>query len=286
MEIDAPTLRGLEVLDSPSGRQGSLLSVLDRTVTPAGARLLVQQLSAPLTKPDVIRRRLAMVGFLVGAPAARGSCREGLSAMPDIQRACGRLSIGKGGPRDLAAIRDGLGCAASVARQLQDAPSPPAGLAIAARELTLASEGQCGQLAASLRRALIPAPPTSMNETEYIADGYAQRLDAIRRRAAEVRVAIQDLQQRYVEKTAIKALKIRANSVLGYHVEVPASSAAALGEGFTLRQGLASTSRFGTIELDQLAAALASATEQAAQAEQAIFTELRSAILIVSLDVV
>jgi DNA mismatch repair protein MutS len=199
--------------------------------------------------------------------------------MPDIQRACGRLSIGKGGPRDLAVIRDGLGCAASVARHLQDAPAPPPGLATAARELALASEGQCGQVAASLRRALIPAPPTSIDESEFIADGYAQRLDTSRRRAAEVRVAIQDLQQRYIEKTAIKSLKIRANSVLGYHVEVPASSATALGEGFTLRQGLASTSRFGTVELDKLAAALASATEQAAQAEQVIFAELRSAIL-------
>jgi DNA mismatch repair protein MutS len=279
MEIDSPTLRGLEVLDSPSGFQGALLSVLDRTVTPAGARLLVQQLSAPLTKPDVIRRRLAMVGFLVAAPSVRGNCREDLSGMPDLQRACGRLSIGKGGPRDLAVIRDGLKRAASAAGQLEGQPALPPGLATAAREMAIASEGQCGELGASLRRALIPSPPISINETEFVADGYAQRLDTSRRRAAEVRVAIQDLQQCYAEKTAVKALKIRANSVLGYHIEVPAASATALGEGFTLRQGLASTSRFCTIELDQLAAALASATEQAAQAEQAVFAELRSAVL-------
>jgi DNA mismatch repair protein MutS len=145
--------------------------------------------------------------------------------------------------------------------------------------MAIASEGQCGELGASLRRALIPAPPISINETEFVADGYAQRLDTSRRRAAEVRVAIQDLQQRYAEETAIKALKIRANSVLGYHIEVPAASATALGQGFTLRQGLASTSRFGTIELDKLAAALASATEQAAQAEQVVFAELRSVVL-------
>ncbi len=279
MEIDAPTLRGLEVFDSPSGRPGALVSVLDRTVTPAGARLLVQQLAAPLTNPEVIRRRLAMVGFLVTTPSVRGNCREALSGMPDVQRACGRLSIGKGGPRDLATIRDGLACAANVARLLQESTNPPPGLAIAARELAIASEGQCGELSRSLRRALVPATPSEIKDNDFIADGYAQRLDAARRRAAEIAVTIQELQQRYIESTGVKALKIRANSVLGYHVEVPATSAASLSDGFTLRQGLASTSRFGTAELDRLAAALASATELTVAAEQAVFTELRSVVV-------
>ncbi len=279
MEIDMRTLRGLEVLDSPSGRPGALLSVLDRTVTPAGARMLVQQLSAPLTKPDVIRRRLAMVGFLVATPAVRGKCREELSSMPDIQRACGRLSIGRGGPRDLAIIRDGLACADSVARQLQGSLTLPGGLAIAARELSIASEGQCGELAAALRRALVPAPPISIKETDFIADGYAQPLDTARRRVMEIKAAVQDLQQRYIEQTGIRVLKVRSNSILGYHIEVSSSSASSLGGDFTLRQGLASTSRFGTAELDRVAAALATATDQAALVEQAIFTDLRSGIL-------
>jgi DNA mismatch repair protein MutS len=108
MEINAPTLRGLEVLTSASGRDGSLLSVLDRTVTAAGARLLSRQLSAPLTNPETIRRRLAMVRFLVANPQVRADCSESLSGMPDVLRACGRLSLGKAGPRDLATVRGGL----------------------------------------------------------------------------------------------------------------------------------------------------------------------------------
>ncbi|MFC0387846.1 MutS N-terminal domain-containing protein [Muricoccus vinaceus] len=104
MEIDAPTLRGLEVLTSASGPEGSLLSVIDRTVTAAGARLLLRQLSAPLTNPGTICRRLAMVRFLVTAPPVRAACREALSGMPDMLRACGRLSLGRGTPRDLAAV--------------------------------------------------------------------------------------------------------------------------------------------------------------------------------------
>jgi DNA mismatch repair protein MutS len=123
MEINGQTLRGLEVLTSVSGRAGSLLSVLDRTVTAAGARLLVRQLCAPLTNPDTIRRRLAMVRFLVANPQVRADCRENLSGMPDMLRACGRLSLGKAGPRDLAAVRGGLERAAAVASQLNLNPA-------------------------------------------------------------------------------------------------------------------------------------------------------------------
>ena len=279
MEIDGPTLRGLEVLTSASGRNGSLLSVLDRTVTAPGARLLVRQLCAPLTNPDTIRRRLAMVRFLVAQPRVRGDCREHLSGMPDMLRACGRLSLGEGGPRDLAAVRGGLERAAAVAVRLGGSHAPPPGLVTAGRELAIASDRDCGSLVQALQRALVPAPPVSAKEPGFIADGYAQRLDASRAEAARARGAIEDLQGRYVAETGVKALKIRANSVVGHHIEVPAPSAKALGAGFTLRQGLASTTRFTTPELDRLAAALEAASEQAASAEQAVFGELRGAVL-------
>ena len=279
MEIDGPTLRGLEVLTSASGRDGSMLSVLDRTVTAPGARLLVRQLCAPLTNPDTIRRRLAMVRFLVAHPQVRVDCREDLSGLPDMLRACGRLSLGKGGPRDLAAVRGGLDRAVAVTARLGASLELPPGLVMTGRELAIASGGDCGNLAKTLRRALIAAPPLSAKEAGFIADGYAKRLDASRAEAAKAKAAIEDLQARYVQETGVKALKVRVNSIVGHHVEVPASSAKALGTGFTLRQGLASTTRFTTPELDRLAATLAAASEQAAFAEEAIFGELRSAVL-------
>ena len=279
MVIDGPTLRGLEVLTSASGRNGSLLSVLDRTVTAPGARLLVRQLCAPLTNPDTIRRRLAMVRVLVSQPQVRADCREDLSGMPDMLRACGRLSLGKGGPRDLAAVRGGLDRAASVAARLRALPDLPPGLVTTGRELAIASDGDCGALAKALRRALVPEPPLSAKEPGFITSGFAKRLDASRAEVAKAKVAIEDLQARYVEETGVKALRIRVNSVVGQHVEVPAASAKALGPDFTLRQGLASTTRFTTAELDRLAATLETASEQAAAAEQVIFGELRSAVL-------
>ena len=279
MEIDDPTLRGLEVLSSASGRNGSLLSVLDRTVTAPGARLLVRQLCAPLTDPDTIRRRLAMVRIFVAQPQVRADCREDLSGMPDMLRACGRLSLGKGGPRDLAAVRGSLDRAASVAARLRALPALPPGLVTAGRELAVASDGDCGTLAKASRRALVPDPPPSAKEPGFIATGYAKRLDASPAEVAKAKTAIEDLQARYVQETGVRTLRIRVNSVVGHHVEVPAANAKALGPDFTLRQGLASTTRFTTPELDRLAVTLAAALEQAAAGEQVIFGELRTAVL-------
>ena len=279
VEIDAPTLRGLDVLTSGSGRDGSLLSAMDRTVTAPGARLLVRQLSAPLTDPATIGRRLAMVRCLMANPALRADCRDVLGGVPDILRACGRLSLGKAGPRDLAAVRDGLERASDLAGKLGAAGDLPPGLAPVARDLGAASSGACNALAAALRRALAPDPPASLAEPGFIAKSYSKRLDVCRAEAARAKEAIEALQARYVGETGVKSLRIRANSVVGHHVEVPAASAQALGPGFTLRQGLASSTRFSTPELDGLAAALEDASDQASRAEQAVFGELSAAAM-------
>ena len=174
MEIDGPTLKELEVLTSPSGRDGSLLSVMDRTVTAAGARLLMRQLSAPLTDPRTIARRLAMVRCFVETPRLLADCREALGGMPDILRACGRLSLGKSGPRDLAAVRDGLDRAGALARCLGQAEGLPPGLVSVGRDLAATSLEACGTLAKDLRRALAADPPSSTREPGFIADGYAR----------------------------------------------------------------------------------------------------------------
>ncbi len=281
MEIDGPTLRGLEVLTSASGRDGSLLSVMDRTVTAPGARLLVRQLSAPLTDPRTIERRLAMVRRFVDEPSLRADCREALGGMPDVLRACGRLSLGKAGPGDLAAVRDGLDRAAVLARRLAASAGLPQGLLTAGRDLAAASADAPGALAVTLRRALAPNPPPTTREPGFIADRYSKRLDAARADLARAKQAIEALQARYVQDTGVKALRIRTNLVVGYHVEVPSSSAKALGAGFTLRQGLASSTRFSTPELDALAAALEDASSRANAAEQIAFAELSAAVLAV-----
>ncbi|WP_161993743.1 DNA mismatch repair protein MutS [Muricoccus nepalensis] len=279
MEIDAPTLRGLEVLASGASVEGTLLSVLDRTVTPAGARLLARQLAAPLTKPDTIRRRLAMVRFMVNNPPVRAGCREELSGLPDVLRAYGRLSLGKAGPRDLAAIRDGLERAQAVAAHLATGENLPVGLATAARELRVSDDGGKGALAGTLRRALVPSPPATIGEGGFVVEEYHVELDAERMEAAAAKEAIGKLQDRYVQQTGIKSLRIKTNTLIGYHVEVPAAAAKGLADGFTLRQGLASSARYTTTELDRLAAEQVGAAERVAAIEERVFRELVSAAL-------
>ncbi len=279
MQIDAPTLRGLEVLTSGSGREGSLLSAIDRTVTPAGARLLARQLAAPLTSSQQIERRLAMVRSLVANPQVRADCREDLGAMPDILRACGRLSLGKGGPRDLAAIRDGLERSSATAKRLHGVANLPLGLASVARDLAVSTEGPCAGVARSLRQAVVPQPPATTQEPGYVVKGYSARLEEGRADAARAQDAIDELQAHYATKTGVKALRIRVNTLVGYHVEVPSSQAKALGDGFVLRQGLASSTRFSTTELDKLAARLDDAAKRTARAEQAVFTDLSNALM-------
>ena len=279
LQVDAATLRGLEVLTSGSGRDGSLLSVVDRTVTAAGARLLARQLAAPLTGPQQIGRRLAMVRFFVTDTAARAGCRDDLGAMPDMLRACGRLSLGRGGPRDLAAVRDGLEKAASVAERLHGGADLPSGLASTARELAAAADGGFAKVAGGLRRALAADLPATAKEAGYVIEGYSARLDDARVEATRARDAIDELQARYVTKTGIKGLRIKVNTLVGYHVEVPSALAATLGGSFTLRQGLASSARFSTPELDALAVRLEEALARVAMAEQAVFTELSHAVL-------
>ncbi|MFC7738649.1 DNA mismatch repair protein MutS [Roseomonas sp. GCM10028921] len=284
MEIDAPTLRGLEVLSSASGREGSLLSVLDRTVTAPGARLLVRQLAAPLTDPATIARRLAMVRFLVEHPPVRSGCREALSGMPDALRACGRLSLGQGSPRDLAAVRGFLDRVIQAATQLQRATDLPPGILTVARDLAAGATGRCGELSVALRAALVAFPPAEV-EAGFVAEGYDAKLDAARLVVAEGQGAIEALQTRYAAETGVKSLRVRSNTVLGYHIEVPASAAKALGPEFVLRQGLANSSRFATAELDRLAAEQAAAAETVLRAEQRIFGALRSATVAARSDV-
>jgi DNA mismatch repair protein MutS len=275
VEIDQATLAGLNVLGSASGRDGSLLSVLDRTVTPAGARLLVRQLTAPLVDHQMIGRRLEMVRALVADSGVRSRCRETLRGLPDLLRATGRLALGKGSPRDLAAVRDGLDVLAGVSDLLSGSGGLPAGLSGIGRQLAAASAGECLSLRGTLRSALAAELPAAAIDGGFVADGYDGRLDGLRARVAGSRDEIAQIQSRYIAETGVKGLRVRTNSVIGYHIEVPNASARVLGPPeFTHRQGLASSSRFTTADLDRLASDLDRAGTAASIKEQEIFAEL------------
>lgn len=278
LAIDPATRESLEIVQTQSGqRAGSLLATVDRTVTGAGARLLAADLAAPLMNRAAIEARLALVQWFHDEGALREDVRARLRALPDIGRALGRLAIGRGSPRDLGQLRDGLDAARALREKLGRLSDRPALL----DALLPALDGH-GALVDTLFRALVPSPPTEATNGGYIADGYDAALDELRRLAGDGRRAIAALEARYRDETGIAALKIRHNGVLGYHVEVPARHADALmaaGSGFTHRQTLAGVVRFNSVDLHEQASRVAQAGGHALAAEAAHFEDLVAQVI-------
>jgi DNA mismatch repair protein MutS len=266
MMIDAATRESLELIAATSGgRAGSLLHAVDRTVTGAGARLLAADLGAPLLDRRAIEARLDLVGLFERDAGARDMLRRQLKALPDIGRALGRLVAGRGGPRDLGQLRDGLEEARRLHGRLAALPEPPGLLASLLPALT----GH-GALVDLLARALVPSPPIDAAQGGYIAEGYDSALDDLRAAGGEGRRAIAGLEARYRQQTNIATLKIRHNGVLGYHIEVPAKHADPLmraESGFTHRQTLAGVVRFNAPDLHEQAIRVGQAGAHALAAE-------------------
>ena len=175
MQIDAATRRNLELVTTLAGeRKGSLLATIDRTVTAAGARLLAEHLAAPLTEPAAIAARLDAVEFYVDRPEARAALRERLRHCPDIERALTRLSLGRGGPRDLAALRQSLGETASLRQMLAEPGLVPLPQRLAEARRGL---GEHGALVERLGRALAAELPLFARDGGFIAAGYSDELD-------------------------------------------------------------------------------------------------------------
>ncbi|MFL6861838.1 MAG: DNA mismatch repair protein MutS [Allosphingosinicella sp.] len=278
MMIDAATRESLELTQSAAGgRSGSLLAAVDRTVTGAGARLLAADLGAPLLDRAAIEARLDLVSLLERDAGLREGLRRQLKALPDIGRALGRLVSGRGGPRDLGQLRDGLNEARRLHARLAGLPEPPPLLAALLPALT----GH-GELTDLLSRALVPSPPIEASQGGYIAEGYDAALDALRAAGGEGRRAIAALEARYRQQTGVATLKIRHNGVLGYHIEVPARNAdrlMAAESGFTHRQTLAGVVRFNAPDLHEQALQVTQAGSHALAAEAAHLEALTEAAL-------
>ena len=278
MAIDAATRESLELTQTTNGaRKGSLLDAVDRTVTAAGARLLAADIGAPLMDRGRIEARLDLVSLLAEDAGLREALRGTLRSMADIGRALGRLAAGRGSPRDLGQLRDGLDGAWRLGERLGKIEQPPALLG----ELAPALRGH-GALIDLLTRALVASPPIDASDGGYIAPGYDAALDDLRDAGAGGRRAIAALEAEFRNRTGVTALKIRHNGVLGYHIEVPARFGDALmkpDSGFTHRQTMAGAIRFNAPELHEVALKVTQAGAHALAAEAAHLEDLIAAVL-------
>jgi DNA mismatch repair protein MutS len=277
MQIDAATRRNLELLATLSGdRRGSLLSVIDRTATGAGCRLLADHLAAPLTQPAAIGARLDAVQFFVERSDVRAQLRERLRHCPDIERALTRLSLGRGGPRDLAALRDALGETASLRLMLAVPGLVKLPTLLEETEKRL---GEHATLVDRLARALAAELPLFAREGGFIADAYSPELDELRGLRDQSRRTIAALQARYAEETSVASLRIRHNNVIGYYIEVSAANAGKLDTQYIHRQTMAGAMRFTTTELAELESKISSAAERALALELRLFEDLCGDVL-------
>ena len=289
MEIDGATRRSLELLESSSGDRGnSLLSVLDRTVTGAGARMLAGRIASPLVDTKEIGERLNVVEFFLNEEFIRDDVRARLKACPDIERAVSRLSLERGGPRDLAAIKTTLAAVPRLKNILSGASSqnmvselPEAVARIAGRM------GHHENLVDELERALADELPLLARDGGFIREGYYPPLDEIRRVKNNSQQIILQLQEKYAAATDIPNLKIKYNNLIGYFVEVPAKFATRMLENkdFIHRQSVLNAVRFTTVELTEIENEIRGAGEKLLATELELFNKLVTEVRIAADDI-
>ncbi|MFL6816288.1 MAG: DNA mismatch repair protein MutS, partial [Bradyrhizobium sp.] len=277
MAIDPATRANLELTRTLSGeRRGSLLDAIDCTVTAAGSRLLAQRLAAPLTDNAEITRRLDAIAAFVADSEARDHIRVTLRAAPDMSRALARLSVGRGGPRDLAGLRDGILAADQALARLSELENPPPQqIALIMQALARPSR----ELAREFERALAEHLPLIKRDGGFVRESYQPSLDEARNLRDASRLVVAAMQARYADETGVKGLKIRHNNVLGYFVEVTAQNGdrlmtPPLNATFIHRQTLAGQIRFTTAELGEIEARIANAGDRALGLELEIFERL------------
>ncbi|WP_025055260.1 DNA mismatch repair protein MutS [Sulfitobacter noctilucicola] len=279
IQIDAATRRNLELTQALSGgRSGSLLSIMDRTCTSVGARLLERRISSPSRIPATINERLDAVDFGFQQTRMRQDVRDTLRKVPDLDRALSRLSLDRGGPRDLTAIRNGLAEAENLSSLLASHDLPTL--------LSHAADTLVGHddLIALLETALVADPPMLVRDGGFIAPGYDPELDEARKLRDEGRSVIAAMQVKFVSDTGISALKIKHNNVLGYFIETTSTHAEKmlsppLSDTFIHRQTTANQVRFTTVELSELETKILNAGNHALEIEKRLYESLKGAIL-------
>ena len=281
MAIDTATRKNLELTKglSSGNKSGSLLSVIDQTLTSGGARLLEKRISSPSTNLDEIKKRLNSIDFMIADAELSYSLQSELRKVPDLDRALSRISLDRAGPRDLVAIRNGLRQSSIITKMLSNFSLP---MLIEEKSAVFPDQDKFLNL---LTEALSDEPPILTRDGGFIREGFDPKLDEARRLRNEGRKVIAEMQMGYVEKSGIQSLKIKHNNVLGYFIETPATYAERmlskpLSETFIHRQTTANQVRFSTLELSEIETNILNAASYSLEIEKRTFEDLCSKILI------
>ena len=291
MHVDATTRRNLELLASlrDGSRRHTLLWVLDSTVTPMGARLLVRWMTAPLLIREHIEARLDVVSAFLDDSPLRARVRDILRSIRDLERPVGRAAVGAATPRDLAGVRDSLRALPEFAATLSGLKGTAGGHAngdastslsagMPALQALVAGFDPVGDLCDLLGRAIEDSPPALLREGGVIRAGYSPALDDLREARAKGKDWIAGLQERARVETGIKSLRVGFNQVFGYYIEVTKPNLHLVPEHYQRRQTMANAERFVTPELKEYESRVLGAEERILALEQELFADLRAKV--------
>ena len=282
LEIDGATRNNLEIIRTIGGsKKGSLLATIDRTLTSAGSRLLLNWISAPPTNPAIINKRLDAISCFYENKVLLGSLRDIIRTVPDVERALSRLSADRAGPRDLIAIRNALSKTNIIKAELLIGNVGLSRIEDEFKTHIQDLDGYC-DLVELLEEALVDDPPILIRDGGYIAIGFNEELDRLRYLKDESRALIVGLQQRYAEEMDINSIKIKHNNILGFFVEVTSLHSEKLMSHptFIHRQTMANSARFTTVELSELERDINQSAQKSMGIEEECFNKLRSEVLI------
>lgn len=267
MVLDQFTRRNLELTETLRSRkvQGSLLGVLDRTVTSMGARLLRTWMSQPLLDLKRLNARLDAVEALASDEALRAEMHEALRGVSDLERLTNRLLMGKAGPRDLLALRDSLAIVPTISNLVTAVPALSA--------LVKQMDG-CEDVLEHVTAAITDEPPAVLNSIGAIRPGYSEELDHILEQTREAREWIANLEPHERRRTGIPTIKVGFNKVFGYYIEVSNGQKDKVPDDYIRKQTLVNAERFITPELKEYETLVLNAEEQILKVERELFDTL------------
>jgi DNA mismatch repair protein MutS len=307
MTVDAATQANLELVASRGARDTSLLGALDRTVTPMGGRKLRDWILHPLCEIEPLIERQQLIADFLAEPFLLSKCRESLKSIRDIERTVGRLSQAGGNARDLISLKNsleqmpelkshleavvavtgrqnwGMGQQVSASTAVAEAQSgeagglPPQPLSLAAQLIPELHEFP--DLVSLLETAVVDEPPIAIKEGGIFRDGYHEPLDELRTGCREGRDWIAQLQQREIEATGIKSLKVRYTSVFGYFIEITKANLGNVPDHYIRKQTTVNGERFITPELKEIEGKILGSDERARNLEYELFIQLREEVL-------
>ena len=270
--LDTSSLRHLEITHNlrDGGVKGTLLDVLDRTLTPMGARLLKQWLESPLTDISTIQRRQAAVAELISRNGERCEIQGYLDCIYDFERIVGRIETGSVSPRDFTSLRESL----QVLPQIKNLLKEFSGLSLSSINTRIDHHADIYDL---LNRAIAEQPALTLKDGRVIRDGYNEELDELRSLATNSEVWLQKLEDKAREETGLK-LKTKYNKVFGYFFEVSKSQIDKVPAYFIRKQTTVNAERYITPDLKEFEIKILSAKEKIVSLEQQLYQDLRDQI--------